>query len=201
MKTYLMVSLLATVAPIVGFAAGAQTEQRALFAYLKVRPGTQQQFLDAAKPVIEESRQESGNLIYILQQSATDPQQFVFYELFRTEGDLELHRNSKHVTEFLKAVAPILIPGQFILEKYVPTESQGAFGCKEKETALNWVKATSSGIFTELGEFKSTSRPHLFQLKHQACGEGPCVTECLLVRVDPSTCTAGFEQNPVVSCE
>ena len=99
-------------------AAEGVNPERALLAYMKVLPNTQSQFLNAAKNVIIESRKEAGNITYILQQSVDDPEQFVFYELYKTDADLELHRNSKHVVDFLNEVNPIVVPGQFILVKY-----------------------------------------------------------------------------------
>jgi quinol monooxygenase YgiN len=92
--------------------------QRALIAYMKVKPGTESQFLEAANEVIDESRAESGNIIYNLHQSVTNPQQFVFYELFKTDADLQYHRNARHVKKFLRTVDPIVVPGKFILEEY-----------------------------------------------------------------------------------
>jgi quinol monooxygenase YgiN len=91
---------------------------RALFAYLRVLPGTEQQFLNAAQDVIRASRAESGNLVYNMHQSVKDPEQFLIYELFRSEEALQFHKNSKPVLDFLKAVNPILVPGQFILDEY-----------------------------------------------------------------------------------
>ena len=115
----LMLSFLALVfASPASYAGDASDSRRALLAYLKVQPGTEARFLEAAKNVLIESRKEPGNLIYILQRSVTDPQQFVFYELFKTDADLELHRRSQHVVSFLNHINPILVPGQFNLFKY-----------------------------------------------------------------------------------
>lgn len=102
------------------FASAPQKEQKALLAYLSVKPGSETRFLEAANPVIEKSRQEPGNLLYILPQSETEPQQFVFYELFRNNDALEAHRKSAHVMEFLKTVEPMLVPAGFVLKKYEP---------------------------------------------------------------------------------
>ena len=55
--------------------------------------------------------------MYNLQASISDPQQFVIYELFRSDEALEWHRKAKHVLDFLSEVQPILIPGQFTLVK------------------------------------------------------------------------------------
>ena len=93
-------------------------EERVLIAYLKVKPGTEEAFLKSSIEVISETHKEAGNLAYVLHQSTKDPSQFMFYELFKTDADLQYHRYSKHVLGFLKEVEPILIPGQFTLEEY-----------------------------------------------------------------------------------
>jgi len=104
------------------FAAETQVngnrERRALLAYLNVRPGTEAQFLEAAKEVIVESRREPGTLVYNLHQSVNEPQKFLFYELYRSHEDLESHRKSQHVVNFLNRVKPILKPGGFFLVEY-----------------------------------------------------------------------------------
>lgn len=96
----------------------SQNTERALIAYMRVRPGTEKQFLKLAENVIEVSRKEAGNIRYQLHQSVTNPQQFVFYELFRSGDDLQDHKNSVHVKSFLKQTAPITL--QFTLEEYMP---------------------------------------------------------------------------------
>ena len=117
MKSFTMVLLL--FAGVNGTQAQASSNrERALIAYMKVKAGAEQAFLKAAEDVIEESRRESGNIRYQLHQSVTNPQQFVFYELFGTDRDLQYHRNSTHVKTFLKKTAPITL--QFVLEEYVP---------------------------------------------------------------------------------
>jgi quinol monooxygenase YgiN len=93
--------------------------ERALFAFLKVKAAMEQQFLSAAKTVIEKSRKESGCLVYTLHESEQDPQQFVFYELYKSDTDLQAHRKSKHVVDFLNTINPILVPNGFILNEYV----------------------------------------------------------------------------------
>ena len=114
---------LSLVATLVSFAAAATTkadiqDERALFAYLKVQPGTEQQFLDATADVIEQSRKESGCLIYILHESEQDPTQFLIYELFKSDADLQAHRKAQYVVDFLSTVNPILVPGGFVLNEF-----------------------------------------------------------------------------------
>ena len=99
-------------------ASTAVAEQRSLLAYLRVKEGSQEIFLEAAKDVIRESRQEAGNIIYNLHQSVNDPQQFVFYELFRSHEDLMFHRKAKHVISFLNKIKPILVKDGFTLTEF-----------------------------------------------------------------------------------
>jgi len=99
-------------------AQSANSGQRALLAYLKVVPGAEAEFLNATKEVKEKSRQEPGNLIYTLHQSVTDPTQFVLYELFKSDADLQAHRQASYVLGFLKTVNPILVPNGFVLQEY-----------------------------------------------------------------------------------
>ena len=99
-------------------AHAARGEEHALIAYMRVKPGTQKTFLKAAEAVIEASRSERGNLIYELHQSVVDPQQFVFYELFKSNADLQYHRNARHTKSFLRETAPIVMENGFVLQEY-----------------------------------------------------------------------------------
>lgn len=121
MKTSMtkMMALVAMVGVLsVTSVSSAQQNSRALLAYLDVQPGNERQFLEAARDVIIKSRQESGVIIYNFHRSVTNPSQFVIYELFRSEEDLQSHRNSPHVVGFLNTVRPILVPNGFRLVEY-----------------------------------------------------------------------------------
>jgi quinol monooxygenase YgiN len=85
---------------------------------MRVKPGTEGQFLAEAKEVIEKSRQEAGNIRYQLHRSVANPQQFAFYELYETHEDLELHKNAPHLKAFLERTKPITV--EFTLDEYVP---------------------------------------------------------------------------------
>jgi quinol monooxygenase YgiN len=97
---------------------GDTNSVRALFAYLKVQPGTEQQFLDDSADLIVESRKEPGCLIYIMHESEQDPTQFLIYELYQSDADLQAHRKAKYVVDYLSTVNPILVPGGFILNEF-----------------------------------------------------------------------------------
>jgi quinol monooxygenase YgiN len=117
------IGLSVTLVGLMGFFTSAhadtqRSDKRALIAYMKVVPGTESQFLEEAEAVIEQSRQESGIVTYQLHQSVTEPQLFVFYELFASDAALQYHRNSPHVQAFLAATKAIM--AEFRLEEYRP---------------------------------------------------------------------------------
>ena len=117
MKTFIVL-MVAFAGLNVAQAQVSKNPERALIAYMKVKAGTEAQFLKAAENVIEQSRREEGNITYQLHQSVTNPQQFVFYELFDSNEDLQFHRNAPHTKAFLKQTKPITT--HFILEEYIP---------------------------------------------------------------------------------
>lgn len=117
MKTLLMsLIVIAGLNSVSALASG--NGERALIAVMKVKPGTESQFLKAAENVIVESRRESGNIRYQLHESATNPEVFAFYELFESENDLQYHKNAPHVKAFLAETKPITT--LFTLEEYIP---------------------------------------------------------------------------------
>lgn len=99
-------------------ASGAENQERALIAFMKVRPGTEAQFLNEAQAVIKDSRLETGVIRYQLHRSEKDPQQFVFYELFKSSAALDFHKNSPHVKSFLSRTSSITV--KFTLESFAP---------------------------------------------------------------------------------
>ena len=117
-----MKTILVLVAALGGLGAAQarlpQNSERVLIAYMEVKAGTEPDFLRSAQRVIEESRKETGNIRYQLHQSVAHPQQFVFYEFFKSDGDLQYHRYSPHVLAFLKQTKPITL--KFTLEEYIP---------------------------------------------------------------------------------
>lgn len=100
--------------------SAASGHPKALFAYLRIRPGYQETFQRLSQDVIKFSRQEPGNLVYIMNHSDKDPQLYVIYELFRSEEDLQAHRAAAYVKSYLKDIADILAPNGFTLEEFDP---------------------------------------------------------------------------------
>ena len=125
-------AILMSVYCLSGFASDISPQkERALIAYMKVKPGSESQYLELATDVVEKSRKEPGNLLYQLHHSEKNPQLFVFYERFKTEQDLLDHRNAPHLKKFLELTKPITL--EFSLEQYVPLEFEEAFSCENVE--------------------------------------------------------------------
>lgn len=66
------------------------------------------QFLQAAKIMIEKTNVENGCLFYNLYQDAFTKSDFIFYEKFKDESAVEFHNDSEHFANFIKEITPIL---------------------------------------------------------------------------------------------
>ncbi len=62
--------------------------------YLK--PETKAQFLEMAKELVACSRQEEGNISYILHENLKDELQLTYIEQWESEEALQLHNESEH---------------------------------------------------------------------------------------------------------
>ena len=67
----------------------------------KLKPGTAQDFIEAAKPLIEASRAEAGNISYELFVDVKDPDTLTFVERWQDEAAIASHNSSPHFTEAL----------------------------------------------------------------------------------------------------
>lgn len=80
------------------------SEQITLLATLVAKPGMGKQLGQMLLPMATPSRAEEGCLNYDIHQSARDPDTWVVYENWRSQGDLDLHMQT---TPFLDLVAQL----------------------------------------------------------------------------------------------
>ena len=66
------------------------------------------EFKQAVAKILEPSRQEAGNLRYDFCQSLDNASQFVVFEYWESEKNLQDHLASPHMTAFFDAVGPVL---------------------------------------------------------------------------------------------
>ena len=58
-------------------------EKKTIVARVEVLPGKEQEFISKAEPLIQETRNEEGNISYNLYQNPTNPVAFIFYEEYK----------------------------------------------------------------------------------------------------------------------
>jgi quinol monooxygenase YgiN len=80
-------------------------------AQVKVKPGTEDAFKEAASRIVEPTRAEAGNLSYEFYQSLTEPTDFTTYEQWRSQADLDRHMQSAHMTLFFQQVGGDFVAG------------------------------------------------------------------------------------------
>ena len=80
-----------------------------VIAHLKVKPGTRDACVAAAKPCIAATREEKGCLSYELFASASDPEGLVFVETWSERTDLDAHARSAHMKVWRTAGAEFIV--------------------------------------------------------------------------------------------
>lgn len=74
--------------------------ERTLIAFLHAKPEKRDELLEILLGFIKRTRGEAGCVDYHLHVSDSDPNQFVFYENWRTRGELKLHQQSAILDDF-----------------------------------------------------------------------------------------------------
>ena len=71
-----------------------------VIAYMKAKPGKEQELHDALVALIEPTTQEDGYVNYDLHQGVEDPGVFFFYENWESADHLDAHLQTPHLVEF-----------------------------------------------------------------------------------------------------
>ena len=80
-----------------------------VIAKLKTKSGSEAQFEQAARKMIETVRaQEPGTMQYVLHRSVKDPTEFVYYEVYQDQASLDSHGKTPHMREFGGAIGALL---------------------------------------------------------------------------------------------
>jgi quinol monooxygenase YgiN len=96
-------------------------EPLTLTAVIRVREGCEERFLAAAFAVIPPTRAEAGCVEYRLHRNDERPGTFSFYEIWRTDEDLDHHMKTPHIAAFIAAIEPIL-DSEIALERWRAVE-------------------------------------------------------------------------------
>ncbi len=77
-----------------------------LVATLRIKPGSLNAVLEAARPCIDATRRETGCISYDLHQSLTDPECLVFVERWESREALASHFEAPHLIAWREAGGP-----------------------------------------------------------------------------------------------
>ena len=67
------------------------------------------EFINAAKPCIEGTRKEAGNISYNLNKNIGSENVYTFIEEWKSKEDLDLHMKTDHFVAFGSAIESILV--------------------------------------------------------------------------------------------
>lgn len=77
-------------------------------AVLVALPGKAGAVQAAIQDVVTPTCQEDGCISYVAHVSASDCNRFLFFEEWTSQGDLDVHLKSPHLTNFVGKVGPLL---------------------------------------------------------------------------------------------
>ena len=79
-----------------------------IIARMRAKAGQEARLKKELLGLVAPTRAEAGCLGYDLHQSQTDPAQFVFYETWKSQADLDAHFETPHIKAILK-IAPEML--------------------------------------------------------------------------------------------
>lgn len=77
----------------------------ATLVFVDVKPECVDKFIAVSKYNHENSRKEPGNVRFDVLQSRDDPTKFTLYEVYATDEDAALHKNTEHYKKWRDEVA------------------------------------------------------------------------------------------------
>ena len=82
-------------------------EQVTVIAYIEVKPGSEETFLNEIPALVAATRAEAACINYDFHQSADQPTKFVAYENWTSRQGLDQHAKSAHIQTFRQNCADI----------------------------------------------------------------------------------------------
>lgn len=80
----------------------------AVIAQIKVKEGMEENVREELFKLIAPTRSEPGCILYKLYQSADDKHTFMFYECWRSKGDLDAHLQKPYIKAFVEKAGEML---------------------------------------------------------------------------------------------
>jgi quinol monooxygenase YgiN len=86
-------------------------------AHFQAKPGWQSRLREELLRLIAPTRAEAGCILYDLHESPDDPSQFLFYEVWRSQPELDAHFQTPHLQRLVK-VAAEFVDGEIEIKKW-----------------------------------------------------------------------------------
>lgn len=67
----------------------------------RIQEGHEEEAAALLRQMVEPTRAEPGNLMYLVHRSPTEPGRFFFYEQYTDQAALDAHRASPHFQQFM----------------------------------------------------------------------------------------------------
>lgn len=93
------------------------TEPLMITARFKAKPGQESRLQRELHRLVEPTRAEPGCITYDLHQSQDDPSRFLFYEIWKSQADLDAHFETPHL-QGLRKVTPEIVEGEIEITKW-----------------------------------------------------------------------------------
>lgn len=81
----------------------------AICAPLVIKEGSLQQAIDTLTPMIEQSREEAGNISYQLFQSQEDPNTIMFIEFWKDQEAIDIHGSTEHFQKGIASMSDFVV--------------------------------------------------------------------------------------------
>jgi quinol monooxygenase YgiN len=75
-----------------------------IIAHVTTKAEYKDELMKAFKKVVEGTRQEAGNISYDLYVDTSDPLKFTIVELWKSQDAINIHNETSHFKEFVKAI-------------------------------------------------------------------------------------------------
>lgn len=91
--------------------------------YYRAKPGMRDKIIELAKPNVDGSRKEKGNISYTHYASIENDQDMFVFERWENPDALRAHSKTEHHMAFSAARRPLLEEGSFKMTVYDATEN------------------------------------------------------------------------------
>jgi quinol monooxygenase YgiN len=81
--------------------------QKMIIARVYIKSGSEEEFITAAKTIIESSNKEDGCLSYMLYQDPYEKTNFIFVEKYKNQAAIDFHFATEYFKEFGTTIADI----------------------------------------------------------------------------------------------